>query len=153
LEAISMRSINRVVLTCGLTRDPKLRHTASGASVATLRVAFATGRIVEGEWQEKRNYVDVEVWGTQAESAEKHLSKGRQLAIDGRLEWSEYEGRDGSKWQGVRIVADNVQYLPLPAGSALNRSAARRPASENDEGAVDAGDEDAVETGNEDIPF
>ena len=140
-----MRSINRVVLTCGLTRDPKLRHTPGGTAVVTLRVAFATGRLTDGEWREKRNYVDVEVWGAQAESAEKHLSKGRQLAIDGRLEWSEYESRDGSKRQGLRVVADNVQYLPVAAGAAHDRSAVQFEASGEDEG--------GVENGHDDIPF
>jgi single-strand DNA-binding protein len=138
-----MRSINRVVLTCGLTRDPKLRHTPGGTPVVTLRVAFATGRLANGEWREKSNYVDVEVWGPQAESAEKHLSKGRQLAIDGRLEWSEYESRDGSKRQGLRVVADNIQYLPAVATKDERSSEPLDPPE---------GDEDA-EAGNDDIPF
>ena len=137
-----MASINRVVLTCGLTRDPELRHTPNGKAVVTLRVGFATGRIIEGEWREKPNYVDVEVWGAQAESAEKHLSKGRQVAIDGRLEWSEYQARDGSKRQGLRIVADNVQYLPVSATAAERRSEYQAGESSSSERAAEAEDED-----------
>lgn len=140
-----MRNINRVVLTCGLTRDSELRQTPSGKAVVTLRVAFATGRLIEGEWREKRNYVDVELWGAQAEGAERHLSKGRQVAVDGRLEWSEFETRDGSKRQGLRIVADNVQFLPLAAGAVHDRSVAQPTASGKGEG--------AVESGPDDIPF
>ncbi len=111
-----MRNINRVVLICGLTRDPELRQTPSGKAVVTLRVGFATGRLIDGAWQEKRNYIDVEVWGSQAENAARHLSRGRQVCVDGRLELSEYEARDGSKRRVHRVVADNVQYLPQAAG-------------------------------------
>jgi single-strand DNA-binding protein len=105
-----MANINRVVLTGGLTRDPELRQTPAG-TVASLRVAFSTRRKLDGAWQEKANYVDVDVWGAQAESATTYLSKGRQVALDGRLEWSEYEARDGSKRQALRIVADRIQFL------------------------------------------
>jgi primosomal replication protein N len=86
-EAIG--SINRIVLTGGLARDPELREAPSGTPVATLRLAFTTLRRVDGGWHERPNYIDVEVWGRQAENAAAHLSKGRQIAIDGRLEWTE----------------------------------------------------------------
>jgi single-strand DNA-binding protein len=114
-----MRSINRVVLICGLTRDPKLTHAPSGKPVATLRVVFTTGRSIGGEWREKPNYIDVEVWASQAENAAEYLSKGRQIAVDGRLEWSQYEGSDGRRRQAHRIVAKNIQYLSprAPAGT------------------------------------
>jgi single-strand DNA-binding protein len=106
-----MRSLNRVVLTGGLTRDPELRHTPAGTPVTTLRVGYTTQRKVAGAWQERSNYVDVEVWGTQAESTVRHLSKGRQVAVDGRLEWREYETRDGARRQVHTIVADGVEFL------------------------------------------
>jgi len=107
-----MRSINRVVLVCGLTRDPKLSHTPSGASVVTLRVVFTTGRSIGGEWHEKHNYIDVEVWGSQAENAADYLAKGRQIAVDGRLEWGQYEASDGRRQQVHKVVAESIQYLP-----------------------------------------
>ena len=101
--------------------DPKLTYTASGKPVVTLRVAFTTGRSIEGEWRDKSNYIDVEVWGPRAESAATYLSKGRRIAVDGRLEWSEYRGRDGTKQQALRIVADAIQYLP-DAGTGKARA-------------------------------
>jgi single-strand DNA-binding protein len=107
-----LRNINRVVLTGGVAAEPELRRTPSGAPVMTLRIAFATQRKVDGEWQQKSNYVDVELWGVQAENAAKHLARGRQVAIDGRLEWIDYDTRDGVKRQLHKIVADSVQYLP-----------------------------------------
>lgn len=106
-----MRNINRVVVTGGLTRDPELRATPSGTPVATVRLGFTTQRRANGEWQERSNYVDVEVWGTRAEAAARHLRKGRQVAVDGRLEWNEYEGHDGIRRQVHRIVADTIEYL------------------------------------------
>jgi single-strand DNA-binding protein len=108
--------INRVVMTARLTRDPELRSTASGTPVCSLRVACGTQRkdSATGEWVTKPNYFDVTVWGGQAESAAQYLSKGRQVAIDGRLEWREWEAQDASKRQAVQIVAEHVQFLAAP---------------------------------------
>jgi single-strand DNA-binding protein len=65
-----------------------------------------------GQWVDKPNYFDVTVWGNQAESCAQYLSKGRPVAIDGRLEWREWDATDGSgKRQAVEIVAENVQFL------------------------------------------
>jgi single-strand DNA-binding protein len=106
-----MRNVNRIVLTGGLTRDPELRQTPAGTSVTTLRLGYTTQRRVEGEWRDRSNYVDVELWGARAETAVRHLSKGRQVAIDGRLEWREYETRAGERRQVHSIVADNIEFL------------------------------------------
>lgn len=106
-----MGNINRIVLTGGLARDPELRETPSGTSVTTLRLAFSTLRKVDGEWQERSNYIDVELWGLHAENAVAYLSKGRQIAVDGRLEWIEYESASGARIQLHRVVADSIQYL------------------------------------------
>jgi single-strand DNA-binding protein len=100
------------VLTGGVATEPELRRTPSGGAVMTLRIAFATQREVDGAWQLKSNYVDVELWGVQAENAAKHLARGRQVAVDGRLEWTEYDTRDGVKRQLHKIVADSIQHLP-----------------------------------------
>ena len=106
------RNINRVVLVGNLTRDPELRHTPSGMAVCSLRVAVNTSRKDEsGQWVDKPNYFDVTVWGQQGENCAQYLSKGRPVAIDGRLEWREWEAQDGSKRQAVDIVADTVQFL------------------------------------------
>ena len=106
-------NINRVVLTGNLTRDPELRSTASGMSVCSLRIASNTRRKNQstGEWEDKPNFFDVTVWGAQGENCARFLSKGRPVALDGRLEWREWEGQDGNKRQSVEIVADAVQFL------------------------------------------
>jgi len=111
-------NINRVVLTGNLTKDPELRSTGSGMAVCSLRVASNTRRKdpQSGEWVDKPNYFDVTIWGRQGENAAQYLSKGRPVAIDGRLEWREWQDQQGNKRQSVEIVADNVQFLSSPEG-------------------------------------
>ena len=108
-------NINSVVITGNLTRDPELRSTPGGTSVCKLRVAVNSRRKDQsGEWVDKPNYFDVTVWGAQGENAARYLSKGRPVAIDGRLEWREWETDDEQKRQAVSIVADTVQFLDSP---------------------------------------
>src|SRR6187399_2091300 len=106
-------NINRVVLVGNLTRDPELRHTPSGTPVCSLRLAVNTRRKDEsGQWTDKPNYFDVTVWGAQGENCAQYLAKGRPVAIDGRLEWREWDDKDtGKKRQSVDIIADSVQFL------------------------------------------
>ncbi len=105
-------NINRVTLTGNLTRDPELRTTPSGTSVCSLRLAVNTRRKdASGEWVDKPNYFDVTIWGRQGENAAQYLEKGRPVAIDGRLEWREWEDKEGNKRQNVDVVADTVQFL------------------------------------------
>jgi single-strand DNA-binding protein len=134
-------NINRVVLVGNLTRDPEMKHLPSGTALCSLRIAVNTRRKDEsGQWTDKPNYFDVSVWGNQGESCAQYLAKGRPVAIDGRLEWREWEATDGSgKRQAVEIIADNVQFLGsrgdagdggggggssfVPAGSAAQNDA------------------------------
>ena len=105
-------NINRVVMTGNLTRDPELRNTPSGTSVCSLRIACNTRRKDgSGNWVDKPNYFDVTVWGAQGENCAQYLAKGRPVAIDGRLEWREWEDKDGNKRQATDIIADSVQFL------------------------------------------
>jgi single-strand DNA-binding protein len=114
-EAIEMAAtnINRVVLTGNLTADPELRSLPSGTSVCKLRVACNTRKKdgSTGEWTDKPNFFDVTVWGAQGENCSRYLSKGRPVAIDGRLEWREWETPEGHKRQAIDIIADSVQFL------------------------------------------
>ena len=131
-----MASINRVVLVGNLTRDPELRHTQSGMAVCSLRLAVNTRRKDEtGQWVDKPNYFDITVWGNQGERCAQYLSKGRPVAIDGRLEWREWETPEGNKRQAVDVVADTVQFLGSRgegdggsgAAAATSRARSRRP--------------------------
>ena len=113
-------NLNRVVLTGNLTRDPELRSLPSGTSVCQLRVATNTRRKENNEWVDKPNYFDVTVFGNQGESCAKYLATGRPIAIDGRLEWREWETQDGQKRQAVSITAESVQFLNAGQGQTAN---------------------------------
>ena len=145
---MSTVNINRVVMTAHLTKDPELRSLPSGSSVCELRIACNTRRKnnATGEWEDKPNFFNVKVWGAQGENAARYLSKGRPIAIDGRLEWREWEAQDGTKRQAVEIIADSVQFLgsrdqAATANGAVPAEADLQPA------AVPAG------AGDDDIPF
>jgi len=117
---VAASNINIVVITGNLTKDPDLRHTGGGTAVCDLRVAVNSRRKngQTGEWEDKPNYFDVTVWGAQGENCANYLSKGRPVAVEGRLDWSEWEAKDGSgKRQAVRIVANSVQFLGSRDGS------------------------------------
>ncbi|HET7568762.1 MAG TPA: single-stranded DNA-binding protein [Gaiellaceae bacterium] len=107
-----MANINRVVLVGNLTKDPELRHTPGGTPVCSLRIAVNSRRRDEsGQWTDKPNYFSVSVFGNQAESCAQYLAKGRPVAIDGRLDWREWQAQDGGKREAVEIVAESVQFL------------------------------------------
>jgi single-strand DNA-binding protein len=110
---VAATNINVVVITGNLTHDPELRSLPSGNSVCKLRIANNTRRKDNstGEWVDKPNYFDVTVWGAQGENCARFLTKGRPVAIDGRLEWREWESQEGQKRQSIEIIANSVQFL------------------------------------------
>src|SRR2546421_775946 len=110
-------NINRVVMTGNLTRDPELRSTSGGTSVCSLRIATNTRRKdASGNWVDKPNYFDVTVWGAQGENCAQYLKKGRPVAIDGRLEWREWQGQQGNKRQTNQNIPDPRPVLRSPPG-------------------------------------
>ena len=146
-------NVNVVVITGNLTRDPELRSTSGGTSVCKLRVAVNSRRRDQGgEWTDKPNFFDVTVFGAQGENCSTYLSKGRPVAIEGRLDWSEWEAQDGSgKRSKVEIIANSVQFLGSRDGSGGNgnnfQGQSDVPADTSDfEGAGVGGKDD-------DIPF
>lgn len=127
---MSYASINRVVLIGNLTRDPELRELPSGNSVCNLRVACnGIRRDTEGEYHERPLFFNVAAFGGLAESVARYMHRGSLLAVDGRLEWREWETTDRSqatpasgehprsgqqKRQAVSVVAENIQFLGRP---------------------------------------
>jgi single-strand DNA-binding protein len=144
-------SINRVVLVGNLTRDPELRHTPAGTPVCSLRLAVNTRRKDEsGQWTDKPNYFDITVWGQQGENCAQYLSKGRPVAIDGRLEWREWEAQDGAKRQAVEVVAESVQFL----GGRQDGESSYVPAGATaSTGGGGGGDDFPTSPTDDDIPF
>jgi single-strand DNA-binding protein len=82
------------------------------------------------QWVDKPNYFDVTVWGAQGENCNTYLQKGRPVAVDGRLEWREWETQDGGKRQAVEIVADSVQFLGSRDGGGGDNGARFTPQSD-----------------------
>jgi len=156
---VAATNINRVVLTGNLTSDPELRSLPSGNSVCKLRVACNTRRknASTGEWEDKPNYFNVTVWGAQGENAARFLHKGRPVAIDGRLEWREWETQEGQKRQDIDIIADSVQFLGSRDDASGGGGFAGNGASKGSETPVDEGDFQpapvAGGAGDDDIPF
>jgi single-strand DNA-binding protein len=149
-------------MTGNLTADPELRSLPSGTSVCKLRIACNTRRknASTGEWEDKPNYFNVTVWGAQGENVARFLSKGRPVAIDGRLEWREWEAQDGSKRQATDIIADSVQFLgsrdDASAPSQFGDRQAGNGASSGGETPIDQGDfqpAPITASGDDDIPF
>lgn len=148
---MSAANINRVTITGNLTKDPDLKSLQSGTAVCKLRVAVNGRTKRDGDWVDKPNFFDVTVWGAQGENCAQYLSKGRAVAVDGRLDWREWETQEGGKRQAVEIVADTVQFLgsrdqdSAPAGGpATDLPPAERSAPPADTGFAGADD---------DIPF
>jgi single-strand DNA-binding protein len=109
---MSYSNINRVVLVGRLTADPELRTLPSGTPVCNLRLACNAARKGEdGEYAEKPNFFNVAVYRGQAESVHRYMSRGRQVAIDGRLEWRDWETQEGQRRQTVEIVAERIEFL------------------------------------------
>ncbi len=154
-------NINVVAITGNLTRDPELRSTPSGTSVCKLRVAVNSRRKdgQSGEWVDKPNYFDVTVWGAQGENCNTYLSKGRPVAVEGRLDWREWESQDGGKRQAVEIIANSVQFLGSRGDGGENGGDRFKPTSDvpadtsDFEGAGVSGGSGGSGKSEDDIPF
>ena len=149
-------NINRVVLTGNLTTEPELRNLPSGTSVCKLRVACNTRRKgASGEWEDKPNYFDVTVWGAQGENCARYLGKGRPVAIDGRLEWREWEAKEGGKRQAIDIIADSVQFLggPQDGGGSSNGFTPRSDVPANTDDFQPVSTDGGGGGADDDIPF
>lgn len=105
-------SINRVVISGNLTRDPELRATASGMPVLGFGVAVNDRRKNQqtGEWEDYPNFIDCTMFGARAQSVSRFLSKGSKVAIEGKLRWSQWE-RDGQKRSKIEVIVDDIEFM------------------------------------------
>jgi single-strand DNA-binding protein len=107
-----MASLNSVVLLGNLTRDPEVRYTPSGTPVATLGLAVNNRTKQGDEWKDDPCFIDVVVFGKQAESCGEYLSKGQPVLVEGRLRYRTWEGQDGQKRSKHEVSAFRVQFMP-----------------------------------------
>lgn len=112
-------SINRVNISGNLTRDPELRTTQSGSSILGFGVAVNDRRRNQqtGEWEDVPNFVDCVVFGSRAESLGKFIQKGSKVSIEGKLRYSSWEAKDGSKRSKLEVVVDEIEFMSQPKSS------------------------------------
>ncbi len=105
-------SINRVIISGNLTRDPELRSTASGMPVLGFGVAVNDRRKNQqtGEWEDYPNFIDCTMFGTRAQSLSQYLQKGTKVSIEGKLRWSQWE-RDGQKRSKIEVIVDELEFM------------------------------------------
>ncbi len=108
-----MPNLNKVLLMGNLTRDPEIKYTPKGTAVA--EIGLAVNRVYstdQGEKREEVTFVDVELWGRQAEIAGEYLKKGRPVFIEGRLKLDTWDDKQtGQKRSKMRVVGENLQFL------------------------------------------
>ena len=107
-----MATLNKVFLVGNLTRDPELKYTANGIGIAKFGLAVnRTYSSQDGEKKEDTCFVDITAWDKLAEVCNEHLTKGRLVLVEGRLQYQSWENEDGTKRSKIEVVAQNIQFL------------------------------------------
>jgi single-strand DNA-binding protein len=151
-----MANLNKVMLMGNLTRDPELRYTPKGTAVAD--IGMAINRVWtndQGERQEDTTFVDVTLWGRQAELAQQYLSKGRPVYIEGRLQMDTWEDKNsGQKRSKLKVVGENMQFIGSGSGGGGGRPSGgeEQPAASQAQGGSPAAEEISDDE-EKDIPF
>jgi single-strand DNA-binding protein len=124
-------SINRVVVSGNLTRDPELRSTPAGTPVLALGIAVNDRRKNQesGQWEDVPNFFDISIFGARAEALSRFLSKGTKVTIEGRLRWHSWETPQGEKRSKVDIVADEIEFMSSRDSGSGGSYAAPEPAA------------------------
>ena len=116
------RSFNQVILMGNLTRDPELRQTPNGQSVASFSLALNRSyKGADGNWTEATDYVDIVAWGPLGERVTQYLTKGRPCLVNGRLQSRSWE-QDGQKRSKTEVVAQDVTFLGGGGGDGAARA-------------------------------
>lgn len=108
--------LNRVILIGRLVADPELRYTGNGTAVTSFRLAVDRP-FTNQQGEREADFIDIVTWRKLAEVCASHLAKGRQAAVEGRLQIRSYEASDGTRRKVAEVVADNVQFLGSPKGA------------------------------------
>jgi single-strand DNA-binding protein len=116
-------NLNKVQLIGRLTRDPEIRTTPSGQTVAT--VGLATNRVwydKSGQKQEKTEFHNLVVWGRTAEIVGQYLTKGQEAYFEGRMETRSYTGKDGTERRVTEVIVETMQMGQRSQGTSGNRN-------------------------------
>lgn len=106
-----MASFNKVILMGNLTKDPELRYTPNGTAVASFSLAVNRRYKQGDEFKEEVCYIDIVVFGKQAENCGQYLGKGHGIIVDGRLQQRKWETADGQKRSKHEVVAQSIRFL------------------------------------------
>ncbi len=146
--------MNKIFLIGRLTKDPELRYTPSGAAVCSFTLAVDR-RFTNQSGEREADFINIVVWNKAAENCAKYLSKGRQAAVEGRLQIRSFDGNDGQRKWVTEVIADNVEFLGGGQGQGQGGSAPQRPAERSNGGfggSMDSLGEEIVFDDN-DVPF
>ncbi|MCF7875470.1 single-stranded DNA-binding protein [Candidatus Bipolaricaulota bacterium] len=136
-------SLNQVILIGNLTEDPELQYTQSGVARTTFTIAINRQyRDSNDELQEDTTFVPITTWRNQAENCATYLSKGRPVAVTGRLRISSYEDDDGNNRKWTSVVAQNVQFLGSGQGQAPDDEEVQSPSTDRPDKASSGDDEE-----------
>tara|TARA_R110000822_G_scaffold45592_7_gene121907 strand:+ start:2480 stop:2896 length:417 start_codon:yes stop_codon:yes gene_type:complete len=120
-----MSDMNKVIVTGRVTRDSELRQTPNGTPVTDVSVVSNRIWTKNGERQEEATFVDVTIWGKQAETLSPMLTKGRHIMVEGRMKLNSWETEEGVKRSKLTIVSENINLTPSnpnPQGKRDNQS-------------------------------
>lgn len=155
------KGFNKVTLMGNLTRDPEVRTTPNGQSVASFGLAInRTWRGADGNQQESVSYIDCVAWGKTGEIIAQYVQKGRPLLVSGRLEQRSWE-KDGQKHSKVEVVIEDFNFIgggagerggasPAPAADASSTGSSAGSKKKDEPAVDDIGDEPI---NLDDIPF
>ncbi len=162
MEEVEIMSINRVIISGNLTRDPDLRQTSSGTNVLSFGVAVNDRRRnpQTGEWDDYPNFIDCTMFGARAEALSRFLTKGMKVAIEGKLRWSQWE-RDGQKRSKIEVIVDELEMMTSRNGGsggqqyapAQTNQYAAAPAAQYSQPQPAQGFDASSSVYDEDIPF
>ena len=133
-----MTSFNKVILLGNLTRDPEVRYTPNGIAVASFAIAVNRKYKQGDETKEEVSYIDIVVFGKQAESCGQYINKGDSVLIDGRLQQRRWETEEGQKRNKIEVVAQSVNFMPKR--SSAGHGGAHTQPEPAPEAPVDEGD-------------
>ena len=143
--------INRVVLVGRLTRDPELRKTTSGMSVASFTVAV-DNRTKGPNGEKTTSFIPCTVWNQQAENTSKFVHKGSLVGVEGRLNQRSYDSKDGRKVTVIEVICDSVQFLESKNSSQAREDSGYSPdLIPNDD--IEAKNTSSIDVADDDLPF
>jgi single-strand DNA-binding protein len=143
--------LNRVVLIGRLTKDPDLRHTPSGAPVASFSIANNRTYVASGDKKELVSYFNCVAWNKLAELIAQYCKKGNRIAVEGRLQSRSWDDQDGNKRSTIEVVVENCQFLTPREGGSFEPS--QDSGSSAPEPYTNQSEPSSAPMGDDDIPF